>query len=370
MDFKITQNLKQFIASVLLCITLFTQGQPAYCNDITMGNLYREKTSAETQTDYDKDINQILPKTKVSLSSAYILKDRFQNRINCNAMASPIEAQEDLKILQDLIFEVQSKNNSILTLVINLYHYIALSSTWGKLMPSIHDVVYPYSIIKEPSLSPERIDSLGIYAKVEGKKQNRSFTLNELFESFILSQDELKNKSDKINEESQDKFFRLSPTVDLLLNTSQKLDSILFKYAKSGAVKLKFEGILLPERNNTNLLFEGLIQLEAPRSLMNLPKNKFGKNQLEITTDVVSIGYYISPQVIVTNRNLFSDLFTYQPEFATDFFQKASNKDAMINLQILFMQAKKGMDPRLESSVSIQIPPKMIKDLKRYMNDF
>jgi hypothetical protein len=372
MRISIPVRFRQFMASFLLFATLFTQGQPAYCNDITMDELYRNKASVEMQSYYDQAIRDILPQAKISLSSAYTLKARFEDRIKSNSMASPIETQEDIKLLKDIISEVESKNDTTSTLIKNVYHYLGLCFTWGKMIPLIHKDFYPYSIVEEPSLSPDEIDFLGIYAKVEGKKQKRSFILSELFEGFILSEDELKDKNEKIYEESQDKFFRLSPKVDLLLNMSQKLNSILFRHAKAEAVKLKFEGLFSPERNNTNLLFEGIIQLEAPRSLMNLPKNKlgFGKNQVEITTDVVSMGYYISPQVISTSKNLFSDFFSYQPEFATDFFEKASSKDGKINIQILFMPAKKGMDPRLESTVSIQIPTKMVKSLKKYTDDF
>lgn len=218
----------------------------------------------------------------------------------------------------------------------------------------------------------ESIDSLGVYSKIDQKpKQKINFHLSELFDSFILSEDEARMKEETIKNETEEKIIKLNPQFEELLQMKQRLNSVLFRHAKDDSMKFRLEATLTPSNQNNNLSLEATLQLETPTSVMALEKNKFsfGKNQAKIKTNVTSIGWYISPQIIKTTRNPFSSFFDFNPEFSTEFFEKATKGDGKVNIQILFMQATKTTDPRLESTISVQIPVKIVKGLKNYSDD-
>jgi hypothetical protein len=107
-----------------------------------MDEFYRNKASVEIQSKSDEEIRETLPQAKISLSSAYALKARFEDRINSNQVASTIEAQEDLKPLQDVISEGETKNYPTPTLIKNLYQHRALCYRWGSIPPAPKE---PYS---------------------------------------------------------------------------------------------------------------------------------------------------------------------------------------------------------------------------------
>jgi hypothetical protein len=94
-----------------------------------MDEFYRNKASVEVQSRYDESLRQILPKTNISLFSAYILKTRFEDRIISNPVEATIETPKDLELLRALITEVEEKNNITSKFIKNVYYYLGLCST-------------------------------------------------------------------------------------------------------------------------------------------------------------------------------------------------------------------------------------------------